>query len=138
MAYILVCYIVPIILLIIAICMLISDLYFVRRERKNGIKHSTVSVWFIARLTKIISIVAVAYLLYTLDPQFLQPRSENALPADQTALNAYNRQWNIAFVLSLIFVISFVTDIFGRLRLLQTSEQKRAEQFFQLHANDQQ
>ena len=137
MAYILVCYIIPIVLLIIAICMLISDLYFVRRERKNGIKHSFGSVWFIARLMKIVSIVAIAYLLFTLDPQFLQPRPENAPPAEQGALDAYNKQWNVAFGLSIVFVLSFVTDIFGRLKLLQTSEQKRAEQFFQLHVDNQ-
>ncbi len=137
MAYTLVCSIVPIILLVIAVCMLVSDFYFIRREKKNGITPSFTSVWFIARLLKTITIVSVAYLLYTLDPQFLQPRPDNAPPAEQEALNAYNRQWNIAFVLSLVFIIAFVTDVFGRLKLLQTSEQKRAEQFFKLHSDTQ-
>lgn len=135
MAYTLVCGVVPVILLVIAVCMLISDFYFVRREKKNGINHSFLSVWFIARVLKIVTIVAVAYLIHTLDPQFLQPRPENAPPADQGALDAYNRQWNQAFALSIVFVIAFVTDVLGRLKLLQTSEQKRAEQFFKLHTD---
>ena len=88
MAYTLVCGVVPVILLVIAVCMLISDFYFVRREKKNGINHSFLSVWFIARALKIVTIVAVAYLIHTLDPQFLQPRPENAPPADQYHKNA--------------------------------------------------
>lgn len=135
MAYTLVCSVVPIILLVIAICMLISDFYFVRHEKKNGINHSPFSVWFIARGLKIVTIVAVAYLIHTLDPQFLQPRPDQAPPADKTALEAYNRQWNQAFTLSIVFVIAFVIDVWGRLKLLQTSEQKRAEQFFQLNSD---
>ncbi|MGM9991352.1 MAG: hypothetical protein ACI376_00655 [Candidatus Bruticola sp.] len=132
MAYTLICYIIPLILLVIALCMLISDLIFMRREKKNGIETGFSSVWFIVRVVKIISILGVAYAMYTLDPQFLQARPENAPPADAAALNSYNWQWNIIFVMILIFSASFVTDVFGRLRLLQTSEDKRAEKFFQL------
>ncbi|MGM9998674.1 MAG: hypothetical protein ACI38Q_04690 [Candidatus Bruticola sp.] len=105
---------------------------FIRRERKNGIENGVKSVWFIVRVVKIISILTAAYMLYTLDPQFLRARPDNAPPADPAALKTYNLQWNIIFVMTLIFAASFVTDIFGRLRLLQTSEDKRAEQFFRL------
>lgn len=122
--------IVPLILLVITVIMMASDLSFRKKHGAAGV------VYDAARAVKTLSLAGIALIFHLLDPQFLQPHPElftggRIAPELLQAFNAYNLKWDFIFLLSAVFTAAFLVDVWGRIRAVQASYQRRAESFLQ-------
>ncbi|MCR4783661.1 MAG: hypothetical protein K6A35_03980 [bacterium] len=123
-------YILPLALLITVACMLVSDIHFRAKERRNGINTKEFTFWYICRALRLVSLLAMATMFYKLGSQAASVYSEASKEATIFEMLPITEQWNTIFILAIVFVVTFMLDFIGRLKMLQVTSSKRAEDFF--------
>ena len=129
MVQIIVVYVTPAILLVIALSMALSDFFFYQKEKKQGIVATFWSWPYLVRVFKVAILLLMAWLMFDLVPRFLRAPHPGAAQPEAAALRAYHAQWDQIVLCGLIFIVAFLLDVWGRLKALQASYQQRIARF---------
>ncbi|MBQ7528985.1 hypothetical protein IJT10_03670 [bacterium] len=112
--------------------MLLNDLSFYTNKNYQKVIMER-PLWLLLPAVKLLFLVSIAYIFFSLDPQFLKPTEElKQMVGDASLLkdiNSYNKQWSHILVLAFFFVLSFIADIINRLKVIQLHHEYRLSDF---------